>query len=57
LNKDAPKGEYTSHDDARYRLGVQALVWDLAGDLVGTDRLLNTGLSRINKKNNINTKK
>lgn len=41
LNEDASKGEDTTHDDARDGLGVDRLVRDLSGDLVGPHWLLN----------------
>lgn len=42
LNEDAAEGENSAHDDSGDGLRVDGLVGDLAGDLVGTDRVLQT---------------
>lgn len=52
LNEDASKGEDATHDDARDGLGVDRLVWDLPGDLVGPDRLLNGWFSESKVSSN-----
>jgi len=44
LDEDASEGEDPAHDDARDGLGVDGLVRDLPGDLVGAHRLLHRGL-------------
>ena len=40
LDEDASEGQNPAHDDAGDGLGVDRLVGDLPGDLVGADRLL-----------------
>ena len=40
LDKNASERQDPSHDNPRYRLGVDRLVRDLPGDLVGPDWLL-----------------
>lgn len=40
LDEDAAEGEHSAHDDAGDGLRVHGLVRDLAGDLVGADRVL-----------------
>lgn len=40
LDEDAAERENSAHDDSGDRLCVDALVWDLSGDLVGSDWLL-----------------
>ena len=40
LDEDASEGQDTAHDDTGDGLGVDGLVGDLPGDLVGPDRLL-----------------
>jgi len=44
LDEDASEGEDPAHDDAGDGLGVDGLVRDLPGDLVGAHRLLHRGL-------------
>lgn len=53
LDEDAAEGEHSAHDDAGDGHSVHGLVWDLAGDLVGADRMLQTlkNNNRINKVN------
>lgn len=41
LDEDAAEGQDAPHDDAGDRLGEERLFWDLSGDLVGSNRLLN----------------
>ena len=40
MDKNASERQDPSHDNPRYRLGVDRLVRDLPGDLVGPDWLL-----------------
>ena len=47
LDENAAKGEDSAHDDAGDGLRVEALVRDLAGNLVGAHRLLDTWLPEI----------
>jgi len=44
LDKNAAKWEHSTHDDAGDRLGINALVRNLPGDLVGPHGLLDAGL-------------
>ena len=45
LDKDAAEGEDSTHDDAGDGLGVDGLVWNLSGNLVGSHWLLNPWFS------------
>ena len=50
LDEDAAEGQDTPHDNARDGLGEERLLWDLPGNLIGSDGLLDgleDGTARI----------